>query len=155
MKRPKFILDQMCGRLAKWLRLMGYDATYFNDITDGELIDIANKENRVILTRDAKLVKRKIITRGHIEALIIDSDTLDAQLIELTKRLKLDCFKSLERCIECNVELRSIPKSEAKNNVPPYVYKTQDSFSLCPSCGRYYWKGTHWKHIQKKLDGIC
>ena len=96
MKRPKFILDQMCGRLAKWLRLMGYDATYFNDVTDQELIDIARKEDRVILTKDTELMKRRIITKGFVEALIVNSDNLDAQLVELAKHLKLNCYKSLE-----------------------------------------------------------
>ncbi|MDO8885327.1 Mut7-C RNAse domain-containing protein [Candidatus Oleimmundimicrobium sp.] len=155
MERPKFIVNQMCGRLAKWLRLIGYDAVYFSDIAGRELINIAKKESRIILTRDTELIKRSIIAKGIVKALMVNSDNLDVQLAELIKSLKLNCSQSLKRCIECNVELKPIPKSEVKSEVPLHVYKTQNNFSVCPLCGRYYWKGTHWKHIQNKLKNIC
>lgn len=155
MKRPKFIIDQMCGRLAKWLRLMGYDAVYFNDINDEELINIAKREERIILTRDTRLVKRRIIANGYVKALTVSSDMLDVQLKQLVNCFKLKCDKKLERCIECNSELESVLKSETKGKVPPYVYRTQNKFCRCPSCGRYYWRGTHWEKIQAKLEDIC
>jgi len=155
MKRPKFIIDQMCGRLAKWLRLMGYDAVYFNDIDDEELINIAKKEERIILTRDTRLVKRRIIANGYVKALTVSSDMLDDQLKQLVNCFKLKCDKKLERCIECNSELESVSKSETKGKVPPYVYRTQNKFCRCSSCGRYYWRGTHWEKIQAKLKDIC
>ncbi|HET56163.1 MAG TPA: hypothetical protein ENN33_13240 [Ignavibacteria bacterium] len=155
MKKPKFVIDQMCGRLAKWLRLMGYDAAYFRKIEDVELVNIARRENRVILTRDTGLIKRSPIANGSVKVLLVDSEKLDKQLKQLVKYFNLKCNNDLKRCVECNSELEKISKSEAKDKVPLYVYETQKILSRCTSCGRHYWRGTHWENIRSKFEEIC
>jgi uncharacterized protein with PIN domain len=150
-KRYSFVLDQMLGRLAKWLRLMGYDALYFRDIPDRRLVQIAREEKRVLLTRDTRLMKRREIKKGVVEALLIEPDLLDKQLEQLASELGLSPQGVAPLCSLCNVPLDPVEKETVKGLVPSYVFETQTQFARCPSCGRLYWKGTHWQHIQEEL----
>lgn len=151
----KFICDQMLGRLAKWLRLMGYDTLYFKSIEDLELIRIAFEEKRMLFTRDNALMARRKIRLGEVKAFLIESDSLDAQLGEIAQKFELEKVNiSNTLCSICNAPLTPISKSQVKGRVPRYVYETQQKFSTCPCCGRYYWKGTHWDKVNSKLNEL-
>lgn len=145
----KFIADAMLGKLAKWLRLLGYDTYYETDISDDDLLRIANAEDRIVLTRDTLLIRRKICRRY----LFILDDYVQNQL-----RQTIDAFKlspaPFSRCLICNVIIREVEKSAIQKLVPEYTYKTQDRFAQCPRCGRVYWPGTHVEQALKCLDRL-
>jgi len=151
---PRFIIDHNVGKLARWLRLMGYDARFFDGSDDGELVTIALDEKRVILTRDTRIMKRRLVTKGRLKALLIASDQPEAQIRQVIESLHLDIrFNPFSLCLECNQPLVERPKAEVKELVPPYVYKTQEQFRQCPACGRLYWRGTHWRAMTRRLEG--
>jgi uncharacterized protein with PIN domain len=152
---PKFIVDHNVGKLAKWLRLMGYDARFFRGESDAELVAIALKEGRIILTRDTRIMKRRLVTKGRLKALLITSDQPEKQIHQLIDSLKLDYrFNPFSLCLECNQPLVERKKAELKEVVPPYVFKTQEQFRQCPACGRIYWRGTHWRAMTRRLEGL-
>jgi uncharacterized protein with PIN domain len=150
---PKFIVDRNVGKLARWLRLMGYDTRFFDGGDDSELVAIAKAEGRVILSRDTQIMKRRLITSGRIKAVLIQSDQPGEQIRQVIATLGLESrFKPFTICLECNQPLVERAKDEVKELVPPYVFKTQDQFMQCPNCGRIYWRGTHWREMTKKLE---
>jgi len=142
----------MLGRLAKWLRILGYDTAYFSDITDEELVHRALQEKRVILTRDTHLIKRKLARR----CLLIESDQVLEQLKQVMEEFKLKApnREMLKRCLLCNTSLSTISKERVKGRVPPYVYKTQRSFAYCSRCDRIYWRGTHIHRVFDRLSQL-
>lgn len=149
--RPRFLVDVNVGRLAKWLRILGYDASFIPDAEDGHLVKVAQAEGRILLTRDVRLMDRRPVTRGLLKALLIASDHLDEQLRQVVTAYGLDQDGKLSLCIECSEPLRSRPKEAVAGLVPPYVSQTQDAFFDCPNCGRVYWKGTHWSNMRQTL----
>jgi len=152
---PKFIVDCNVGKLARWLRLMGYDACFFDGEDDSELVAIAKTEGRVILSRDARIMKRRLITSGRIKAVLIDSDQPERQIRQVIDTLGLDSrFKPFTVCLECNQPLVERAKDEVAELVPPYVFKTQNYFRQCPACKRIYWRGTHWQAMTKRLESL-
>ena len=152
---PKFIVDHNVGKLVRWLRLMGYDARFFRGDDDAELVAIALKEGRMILTRDTRIMERRLVTKGRLKALLIGSDQPQRQIHQLIDSLHLDCrFNPFSLCLECNQPLVERKKAELKELVPPYVYKTQEQFRQCPSCQRIYWRGTHWRAMTRRLEGL-
>ncbi len=152
---PKFIVDHNVGKLTKWLRLMGYDARFFRGKSDAELVAIALKEGRIILTRDTRIMQRRLVTKGRLKALLIASDQPEQQIRQLIDSLNLDYrFNPFSLCLECNQPLVERKKAELKDLVPPYVFKTQDQFRQCPSCQRIYWRGTHWRAMTRRLEGL-
>jgi len=152
---PKFIVDCNVGKLSRWLRLMGYDARFFDGSDDSELVTIAQTEGRVILTRDSQNMKRRVVTRGRLKGVLIRSDQPERQIRQVIETLELDCrFKPFSLCLECNQELVERGKEEVKELVPPYVFKTQDQFMQCPACQRIYWRGTHWRAMTRRLEGL-
>lgn len=149
----KFVADQMLGRLSKWLRLLGYDTLYFKSIADSDLIHIAEGQERFLLTRDTRLMKRRVIRNGLIKAMLVEGDLLDDQLRQVTRELGLLPSDLLPPfCVECNLPLELVPRENAKGRVPPFVYRTQENFTRCPGCGRFYWAGTHWERIKEKIS---
>jgi len=149
----KFLADNMLGKLAKWLRILGYDTTY--PITDENLVLIltARQENRILLTRDTNLIKRRNIC----DYLFIKNDQWEEQLLEVIKGLELKIdfnSKIFYRCSICNKPTKNINKKEVQNYVPPYVFLTQNKFVYCPSCQKYYWKGTHWQRMTEKIKKL-
>jgi hypothetical protein len=148
-----FIADHMLGRLTKWLRLMGYDVFYSTKLSDAELVSVARREGRILLTRDSGIMKRSLVRDGVAKAVFIKHDQLSDQLKQLTGELGLK-RKIKPRCAECNSELKDVKKAAVKNKIPSYVYKTQQKFVQCPECGRIYWQGTHWQYIDSKLAKI-
>jgi hypothetical protein len=148
-----FIADHMLGRLAKWLRLMGYDVSYSTRLSDAELVGVARREGRILLTRDSGIMKRSLVRDGVAKAIFIKHDQLSDQLKQLMAELGLK-RKIKPRCAECNSELKDVRKVEIKDKIPSYVYKTQQKFVQCSDCGRIYWQGTHWQYIDSKLAKI-
>ena len=151
-----FIADSNVGKLARWLRMMGYDALFFNDIDDSQLIYIALKERRVVLTKDTQIIRRRVVTSGQLKVILIENDDSKEQLRQVVKELGLDCrFRQFTRCLECNQILVPRSKEEGKELVPPYVFQTQSQYMQCPSCLRLYWQGTHWQRMKKELEKLA
>lgn len=142
----RFFCDTMLGRLAKWLRLLGYDAAYENEIDDWELVRRAGYEDRMLLTRDREIMKRWQVVRGRVKASLVTADKVDDQLLEVIGRFGLRPQPEA-RCPEDNSVLKPLPREEARDRVPPYVFQTQEDFRACPVCRRVYWKATHWEKI--------
>ena len=149
----KFIVDSNVGKLARWLRLMGYDTRFFDGTDDSHLVAIAQAEGRVILTRDTQIMKRRVIIDGQLKAIFIRSDEPEAQIHQVIDTLNLDCqFSPFTICLECNQPLVERSKGQVKDLVPPYVFQTQSQFMECPACHRIYWRGTHWQAMTRKLQ---
>lgn len=146
-ENPKFAADVMLGRLAKWLRILGYDVYYDPKISFFELIKIVITENRILLTRNTKF-----LTKPYIKKTFIHGDHLKDQLDQIVKEYSLNADNLFLRCVYCNEILEKIEKSKVKNEVPVYVYETNDNFRECGVCKRLYWKGTHVKHVKKLLS---
>jgi uncharacterized protein with PIN domain len=150
-----FIVDSNAGKLARWLRMMGYDTLFFNDIEDGRLVDMAMKEGRVVVTRDTQIAKRRVAANGSLRVILTRDDDPRKQLLQVMKELSLDCRQmQFTRCLECNRRLKPRSKEEVKDLVPPYVFSTQTQYMQCPSCSRVYWQGTHWQRMKSALEEI-
>jgi uncharacterized protein with PIN domain len=150
---PKFIVDHNVGKLTGWLRLMGYDTRFFDGEDDSELVAAAKAEGRVILSRDTRIMQRRLITSGQVKAVLIVSDQPERQIRQVIGTLGLDSqFKPFSLCLECNQPLVERAKDEVKELVPPYVFKTQNQFMQCPNCQRIYWRGTHWQAMTERLE---
>ena len=146
--RPlKLLADGMLGKLAKWLRLLGYDTAYDNAATDPELARRARAEGRVLLTRDRELAGR----RG-LRTLLIQSEILEEQVREVQDGLGPPPDPALSRCAVCNAVLEAVDPGEIADRVPPYVLRTQSEFRRCPGCGRVYWPGTHVDEMLERMD---
>ena len=149
-----FIVDNNVGRLAVWLRALGYDTVFINPIEDDDLVEIARREGRTILTKDTGILRRRIVTSGEVPALYVEGDAWREQLAQVVRDLGLESTPRFTRCIECNTQLEERTREEAQPHVPPYVYRTQVSFLGCPTCGRHFWKGTHWQRMKGDLERI-
>ncbi len=153
IKAPKFIVDNNVGKLARWLRMTGYDTVLFSGSDDSGMVAIARAEGRVILTRDTQIMKRRLITSGRLRAILIASDEPERQIKQVKDALNLDLrFRPFSICLECNQPLVERNKEQVKERVPPHVFKTQDQYMECPACHRLYWRGTHWQAMTKRLD---
>mgnify|MGYP001051706879 FL=1 len=147
----RFAVDCMLGKLAKWLKILGFDTLYFSKIEDSELLALAQKEGRTLLSRDNALLQKS----RRIRTLFIESEDWSSQLKQVLDGFSL--WKEVSpysRCIECNFELKNLPKRQAKNLVTPFVYEKAKSFALCPQCGRIFWKGTHHQDMEHKIKEI-
>ncbi len=141
------------GKLAKWLRIMGYDTLFFNSSDDSRMIATALAEGRVMLTKDAQIIKRRVVTSGRLKAVLIKGDEPEQQMHQVIDTLKLDCqFRPFTLCLECNQPLLERSKQQVKDLVPHYVFQTQSQYMECPACHRIYWRGTHWQAMTKKLE---
>lgn len=147
----KFVVDSMLGKLAKWLKILGFDVVYLNKAEDAELLNLASREGRILLSRDHALLERA----GNIPVLLIESENWEEQVKQVLSSFDLKRkAKPYTRCLPCNVELKSLPKSRAKNLVAPFVYERAESFAVCPSCGRVFWQGTHFADMEFKIGGF-
>lgn len=147
----KFAVDCMLGKLAKWLKILGFDTLFFSRIEDDELLRIAEQDERVLLTRDTGLIQRA----SHIQALFIESEDWRKQMDQVLDSFELrEQTQPYSRCIECNQTLKKISKDQAKNLVTPFVYETAEGFALCPFCSRVYWKGTHQQDMEFTIEEL-
>ena len=148
----KFVCDDNLGKLAKWLRTLGYDTLFFDPIVDGELVSRALKENRVVLSRDTHLSRFKLKLGERL--LLIKSDKHLEQLKQVIEHFKLKTDKNLlfSRCLICNQVLEKVEKEIIKDRLYPHVYRTQDNFVHCPKCDRIFWPATHVEKMTKTLS---
>ena len=149
MTRPRFSADEMLGSLARWLRLMGYDTRYERDSDDSGILERAMLDGRVLLTRDKNLAER-----AGERGLYIDSVDLDDQVGQVALAFGLAFDEDLSRCTVCNGEIAPISKDEASKGVPDGALRSNERFFRCSSCGKYYWKGSHWKNIRKRMAAL-
>ena len=133
---------------------MGYDALLLRQADDGELIRVALREGRIIVTKDSRLMERRVVSTSQIKALLIRYDDLKSQLRQVIQAYGLDGANSFSRCIGCNVPLDHMDKGAARGLVPPYVFETQTEFMRCPTCRRVYWRGTHWANMRRDIDEL-
>jgi uncharacterized protein with PIN domain len=148
----KFLVDRMLGKLAKELRMLGYDTIYYRGEDIGRLIQLARQEDRVILTRNAKLLQR----RFDVAVLRVTGDHPLLQLKELIEKgdIPLNEKAPFIRCLLCNSLLNEIPRDEVVGKVPDFILYQQKTFFQCPQCQRIYWQGSHQQHMQKRLDEL-
>jgi len=142
----RFVVDGMLGSLARWLRILGYDTDYVNQRDDAELVRVARAEDRLLLTRDRELAGR----RG-VQALLIESQSLDDQLAQVTAAFPLPPGSHPGRCSVCNSVLVEATPEDVAHRVPRYVLKRHSQFQHCPGCDRVYWRGSHWRNMQARL----
>lgn len=147
----KFLCDQMLGTLAKWLRIYGFDTFYANSETDdNELLKIAKKENRTLITRDKELTYCG--KRENLNVIELKTTDLDEQLKLVLKHVKIDETKILSRCILCNSKVNKIQKDKVKNKVPEKVFENNEEFWFCKKCDKIYWYGSHTENMIKKIS---
>lgn len=150
-----FLVDAMLGNIAKKLRLLGFDAEYFSDIDDSELIQKAENEQRVIISRDHELITR---AKNHdILSVYISTENELEQFLEILQIVPLEFDKitgDTARCTKCNSMTLPVTKSEIENKVPQVVLEYNEKFWKCENCGQIYWEGTHIKNLQKFMDKI-
>ena len=151
----KFIVDSNVGRLARWLRMAGFDTEFINDLDDNRLVRLALSEGRVLLTKDTQILKRRVAAIGRLKVILIESEEVKAQLRQVVKTLNLSHeIKPFTLCLECNQPLVPREKEEVKELVPPYIFQTQNQYMQCPACLRIYWRGTHWQRMSRELERI-
>jgi len=149
----KFMADNNVGKLARWLRMMGYDTVFFDGDDDWLIIRAALAENRIILTRDTQIMRRGVIVNGRVKAVLVQSEQPEQQIRQVVETLALDCqYRLFTICLECNQPLEERTRQQVENRVPPYVSQTQDQYMECPACRRIYWKGTHWQAMTGQLQ---
>lgn len=148
---PRFIVDVNLGKLVKHLRMCSFDAIYSNSYTDHDIAQLAYTENRIVLTRDRRLLKQKIITHGYW---LRSTDPIK-QIYEVISRFNLvPMIKPFNRCLECNNLITPVNKEEILDQLEPKTIQYFDEFYRCKGCKRIYWKGSHFEQMSKFLDKI-
>lgn len=147
-QQPAFILDNHLGKLADYMRLLGLDTVYAWDWPDEQIARVAHDDQRILLTRDRGLLKRKIVRDGYC----VRADDPAEQLAEVVEQFGLnDLVKPFQRCPRCNGTLKPVKKADIIDQLLPLTRKYYDEFSQCTSCGQIYWKGSHYNHMQTML----
>jgi uncharacterized protein with PIN domain len=148
--KMKFIADAMLGRLARWLRLLGFDTLYERDIRDGDLLKLAIREDRIVLTRDRHFLNIKNLKN----LLMIHSDYPLDQVREVLTAFGIRAFKS-GRCAQCNGILDTVnEKSKIRNLVPDHIFFSHAKFQICSSCGKIFWEGTHLRRFRETIGPL-
>lgn len=152
LRDPRFVLDTHLGKLARYLRLLGFDTLYSNVYEDDELAAISASGNkRILLTRDQGLLKRKQVTHG----CYVRATNPEEQVIEVLKRFDLYGLAApFSRCLDCNTALRRVSKEDVADRVPAGVTRDFDTFSICSACDRIYWPGSHYDRLRALVDGF-
>jgi uncharacterized protein with PIN domain len=149
LRLPKFVVDANLGRLARYLRLLGFDSLYHNDYDDETVAKIASEKHRIVLTRDRTLLQRKIITHGYF----VRAVTPKLQVKEVLKRFDLyRLVAPFTRCTRCNGKLEQTEKQEIEHRLEPLTKKHYDNFLICFECRRIYWQGSHYTHAKCLID---
>jgi hypothetical protein len=140
LPNPRFVVDGHLGRLAAYLRMLGFDTWYERVADDVLLAQVASGEGRLLLTRDVGLLKRREVESGYC----VRSDNPHDQLGEITRRFALRSHLApFTRCMDCNGLLCSVSKEEVDHLLPPHTRETKNEFSRCQSCGKVFWRGSH------------
>jgi uncharacterized protein with PIN domain len=148
----RFIADGMLGKLTRWLRLLGHDVEYSNKLDDAQLMAIAKKERRILLTRDLELYQQA--TAKGVNAFYLEGKTEAEKLAHMAKRfnIKLDIDMATSRCTKCNTRVKPISKEKVADKVEKSTFLYYNEFWECPKCGQTYWQGAHWTKIRKTLE---
>jgi uncharacterized protein with PIN domain len=150
-KLPRFVADVMLGRLAKWLRIAGFDVLYSNSYSDDELIALSNGEGRILLSLDTRLLIRKSVR----QFVFLESQNVQDQIRQILRATRIKHLSSLlTRCLNCNETLIDIAREDVRNSVPKYVYETHYRFKSCPKCRRIFWAGSHRRSVHRTLGKI-
>ncbi len=151
LRQTRFALDVHLGKLARLLRMFGFDSSYRAPLEDGELVRQALKEQRIVLSRDRGLLKRRAVTHGYL----VRSEIPRVQAVEIIGRFDLSRRISLfSRCMSCNAPLQNVEKSVVRTMLPAFVSDNHEQFSRCPGCAKLYWQGTHWEHMKRLADDV-
>jgi len=146
--RPLFVVDVNLGKLARLLRMLGFDAAYRNDFNDREIAELAAGEGRIVLTRDRRLLRFKVIEHGYW----LRSDDPAEQIREVAKRYALSSIiKPFKRCLVCNGVIEPVEKEKVIERLEPRTKIYYDEFYSCSGCGKIYWKGSHYEHMNETL----
>ncbi len=154
MEQHRFVVDVNVGRLAKWLRVLGYDTVFPRQADDNDLVRIALREGRVLVTRDSGFSLRRVARQGQMRVVQILEQDLDGQLRQLVREIGLEPKNGFSRCLVCNEPLHSVAKEEVSDRLPPYVYENLEEFVKCPTCRRIYWQGTHWSAMRSQIEQV-
>jgi len=147
----RFIADDHAGKLARWLRLLGYDTLHFSAIEDHALADLAARENRIVLTRDTTLARRF----PAIEVFRLEDEEPFRQLAAVIRRFDLDCGShTFTRCMMCNASLEEVDKESCRDEVPLQAFACCHHFARCTGCRKLYWDGTHYLRMKERLAGL-
>lgn len=147
----QFVLDVHLGKLATYLRLLGFDTLYRNDYNDDELAHISSQEQRILLTQDRGLLKRSVVLYGYA----VRSNDPEAQIMEVLQRFNLhNTIAPLQRCPRCNGMLKAVEKYKIEEQLPHYTRMYYDEFAQCQTCKQVYWKGAHHSRIQALIDRV-
>lgn len=146
----RLLADRTLGRLARYLRMLGYDTVWEAAAAPEELLRRAETEQRVLLSRDTLLLERRALRRGAVRAVLVRHDLVGDQLAQLRAELGLRRIGP-PRCLVCNSALKEMPAAQARGRVPPYVAATQARFTYCPGCDRVTWAATHWEDMERRL----
>ena len=148
---PRFLLDSHLGRLAAYLRMSGFDCLYNNDYHDDEIAGILAEDARILLTRDRRLLMRKVVQYGYC----LRSLEPPQQLTEVVRRFDLaDKIRPFHRCLRCNHPLQPVSKETVLDRLEPLTKIHFDEFHLCPACDQVYWKGSHYERMEKLIESV-
>lgn len=151
LREIKFVLDVHLGKLAKYLRLMGFDTYYHNKLRDREIVEISKNENRIILTRDKGVLKYNEVTHGYY----LRADDPGEQIKEIIHRFDLKGKVALfTRCMECNGQIKKVSKQQIESELLEKTKKYYSEFYQCENCKRIYWKGSHYEKMMKFIKAI-
>jgi uncharacterized protein len=151
LRDPRFVIDVNLGRLARLLRVLGFDVWWSTDADDQTLADISLDQQRILLTRDRALLKRRAITHG----LFVRSDDPEEQTLEVIRRLDLSQrLAPLTRCVRCNGRLLAVTKDDVIDHLEPLTRRYYDHFSRCAECGRIYWPGSHHARLVSLVERL-
>ena len=152
LREPKFVLDVHLGRLAAYLRMLGFDSEYRNCAGDAELVRISAEQERILLTRDRGLLKHSAVTRGYW---LRQTDSR-RQAAEVVRRFDLArSLRPFTRCMACNGRLRPVSKVEVHERVPPPIAARHEEFRECPACRRVYWEGSHYQRMRRWIEELA
>lgn len=152
LRETKFVLDVHLGRLAAYLRMLGFDAIYANNASDKELVRISCEQKRILLTRDRGVLKHSAVTHGYW---LRETDSR-RQTVEVVRRFDLALsLRPLTRCMVCNQPLRAVAKCEVQGRVPPGILEWFDEFLECANCRRVFWNGSHCRRMQHWIEELA
>ncbi len=152
LREVRFVLDCHLGKLARHLRMAGFDSLWETDYGDEEIVALSVTQKRVVLTRDKGLLKRRAVERGHF----VRETESEKQFCEVVRAFQLEpSLKPFSRCRMCNAALREVPKESVRGRVPETVWRELDDFTECPQCGRIFWRGTHYERLSRVLEATA
>jgi uncharacterized protein with PIN domain len=151
LRQTRFVLDGHLGRLAAYLRMVGFDTLYRNDYDDRELARTSAEQHRILLTRDRGLLMRSSVTHGYC----VRETSPRRQLVEVVRRFDLSrCLQPFTRCMACNGALRAVPKGAVADRMPPLSRANYDDVWECELCRRIFWKGSHYRRMQQLVASL-